>query len=285
MEKIVVEKIKKSILKKVYKRRKAWAHKFNYGNLLVIGGSKMYSGSPTLNAMAALRSGVDLVTIMAPRRVADIIASFSPDLVTYPLKGDFITNVHVKTLIKFTKGKTAVVIGGGMWRSKMVLSAINAYLKRIRTPCVIDADAIHAVATDKQIISGKPFILTPHSYEFQVLSGKKPSEKLKERVKAVYATAANLKTTVLLKGHVDIISDGKRVAINETGNPYLTVGGTGDTLAGVCGSLLAQGVDLFTAACAAAYINGKAGDIAAKKLKQSIIATDLIKAIPKAIKG
>jgi NAD(P)H-hydrate epimerase len=280
-----VERIGKSILRKVYKKREAWAHKFDHGNLLVIGGSKMYSGSPALNAMAALRSGVDLVTILAPARAADIVASFSPDLITYPLKGEFIGEEHVKTLLKFTKGKTAVVIGGGMWRSKMVLRAINAYLKSVRLPCVIDADAIHAVALNKQIVAGKPFVITPHSYEFYVLSGKIPSRNLEDRIKLVHSVASELKTTVLLKGHVDVISNGARVAINETGNPFMCKGGTGDTLAGICGSLLAQGADCFTAACAAAYINGRAGDIAAKELKQSLLATDLIAAITKAIKG
>lgn len=277
-------KIKKSILKEVYKKRKPWSHKFDYGHLLIIGGSKMYSGSPALAAMAALRAGVDLVTILAPKRSADIIASFSPDLIAYPLRGEFITERHVKLLLKFTKGKNAVVIGGGMWRSKMVLNAIVSYLQAINLPTVVDADAIHAVGIKKQIVVNKPFVLTPHAYEFYVLSGERPSEELEERIKTVQTVADKLKTTILLKGYVDIVSDGKHVAINETGCPYLTVGGTGDTLAGICGSLLAQGIEPFIAACAAAYINGRAGDIAAKKLKQALIATDLIDAIPRAIR-
>lgn len=278
-------KITKAILKKVYKKRKAWSHKFDYGNLLIIGGSKLYSGSPALAALAALRTGVDLVTIVAPERAANIAASFSPDLITYPLRGDFLDKRHLRDLIKFTKNKTAIAIGGGLWRRRPVLEAVAEYLKAIDLPCAIDADALHAVATRREVVKDKPFILTPHGYEFFALSGVRPSEKLKERIDIVKKTAAGLKTTILLKGHVDVISDGKRVAINKTGNPYLTVGGTGDTLVGICGSLLAQGVDCFTAACAAAYINGKAGDIAAKKFKQSIIASDLIDYIPKVIKG
>ncbi len=278
-------KIGKEILRKVYKRREAWSHKFDYGSLLVIGGSKMYSGSPAFNALAALRSGVDLVTVLAPERAANIVASFSPDLITYPLKGDYITGVHLKTLMTFTKRQSAVVIGGGMWRSENVLGAIISYLKSMALPCVIDADAIHAVATDKKIIEGRPFVLTPHGYEFYALTGKRPGNNLEERIKLVKETAGQLKTTILLKGHVDVISDGRQVAINDSGNPFMTKGGTGDTLAGICGSLLAQGADCFTAACAAAYINGRAGSIAAKELRQGMLASDLIKAIPKAIKG
>ena len=107
---------------------------------------------------------------------------------------------------------------------------------------------------------------------------------LKERIKAVKKVAGDLKTTIILKGHVDIISDGKKTALNRTGSPYLTKGGCGDTLAGICGALPARGVDVFTAACAAAYVNGKAGEIAGKKFGEGLLATDLINSIPEAIR-
>lgn len=276
--------IKKSILKKVYKKRKPWSHKYDFGHLLVIGGSKLYSGSPVLAAMAALRTGVDLVTIIAPERAANIAASFSPDLVTYPLKGDYLNKQHLKDLFKFTKGKTAVAVGGGLWKIKPVLETVVEYMKRVNLPCVVDADAIHAIAKNKKL-NLKSCVITPHAYEFFALSGIEPTTELNERIEAVKKVATEMGTTILLKGHIDIISDGRGVAINKTGNPYMTVGGTGDTLTGICGSLLAQGIDCFTSACAAAYINGKAGDIAAKELKQALTASDLIEAIPKVIKG
>lgn len=279
-----VIKIKKSILKKVYKRRKPWSHKYDFGHLLIIGGSKLYSGSPVLAAMAAFRAGVDLVTIIAPERAANIAASFSPDIVTYPLKGDYLNKKHLKDLFKFTKGKTGVVIGGGLWRISPVLDTVSEYINHVNLPCVIDADAIHAISKSKKL-NIKKCVITPHSYEFSALSGIKPTNKSDRRIEAVKKVAKDMDTTILLKGNIDIISDGIKVATNKTGNPYMTVGGTGDTLAGICGSLLAQGVDCFTAACAAAYINGKAGDIAAKQLKQALMATDLIEYIPKVIKG
>ncbi len=277
-------KIKKGILKKVYKKRKPWSHKYDFGHLLIIGGSKLYSGSPVLAGLAALRTGVDLVTIIAPERAANIAASFSPDLVTYPLRGAYLNARHLRDLLKFTKGKTAVVIGSGLWRIKPVLDTVVEYMKNINLPCVVDADAIHAIATNKKI-NLKNCVITPHGNEFFTLSGIEPTTELDKRIEAVKKVAIEMRTIILLKGHVDIISDGAKVAINKTGSPYMTVGGTGDTLAGICGSLLAQGIDCFTAVCAAAYINGKAGDIAAKQLKQALTATDLIKALPKVIKG
>jgi NAD(P)H-hydrate epimerase len=127
-------------------------------------------------------------------------------------------------------------------------------------------------------------VITPHSIEFSVLSGIKPPEDLKKRIKLVKKTASQLNCIIALKGYVDLISDGKKVSVNKTGNPYMTVGGTGDTLAGICGSLLARKVDPFEAACAACYINGKAGDLAAKRLGEGFLASDLIDEIPKVIK-
>ena len=266
--------MRKSILK-IYPKRRPDSHKYDFGSLLIIGGSKLYSGSPALAALAAYRAGVDLVTVVAPRRAADIIASFSPDLIAYPLKGDYLNSGHLKELLKLAKSKTAVVIGGGLCRRKETLKTVAEFLKKTKLPCVIDADAIYAVAEYKPTLRPNS-IITPHAYEFYVLGGKEPREE-----EAVKELASKLNATILLKGNIDIISNGREVALNETGCPEMTVGGTGDTLAGICGALLAQSINGFDAACCAAYINGKAGSLAAKEKKQGLTATDLIEKIPK----
>ncbi|MBU2578493.1 NAD(P)H-hydrate dehydratase [Patescibacteria group bacterium] len=280
--------VTKNILKNIYKKRPVDVKKYDFGLLLVIGGSEFYSGSPALSAMAAWRAGVDMVRIIAPKRAADIIASFSPNLAAYPLKGDLLMKEHLATLISMTesakavaRGNTAVVIGGGMGRSEEVQEAILEYLSQVSVPVVIDADAIHAVGKKPEMVAGKPFLFTPHTYEFFVLTGKEiyqlPEE---EKIKMVQEEAARLGTTILLKGKTDIISDGKEVALNKTGTPLMIVGGTGDTLAGIAGALVARGIDPFTAAQAAAFINGLAGELAGKKLGESMTATDLIEEIP-----
>jgi len=281
-------KVTKDILKNIYKERPKDSKKYDFGLLIVIGGSDFYSGSPALSAMAAFKSGVDMVRIIAPKRAADIIASFSPNLAAYPLEGNWLERKHLATLISMTEsakavsyGKTAVVIGGGMGRSQDTQDAILEYLQEVSVPVVIDADAINALRKKPEIISGKPFLITPHTYEFFVLTGKevyKLSDE--EKIKAVQEEAARLQTTILLKGAIDIISDGKEVALNKTGTPLMIVGGTGDTLAGVAGALVARGIDPFTAAQAAAFINGLAGELAGKKLGESMTATDLIEEIP-----
>ena len=284
--------VTKEILKKIYKERPPESKKYDFGLLIVIGGSDFYSGSPALAALAAFRAGVDMVRIIAPKRAADIIASFSPDLAAYPLEGKWLERKHLPILIEMTEsakevshGKTAVVIGGGIGRSEETQKVIQEYLARISLPVVVDADAIHAVSKKPGIISGKPFLITPHTYEFFILTGREvyklPEE---EKIKAVKEEAGRLKITILLKGRTDIISDGKEVALNKTGGPFLTVGGTGDTLAGICGALLARGINAFETAQAASFINGLAGEIAFKKLGEGLVATDLINSIPEVIK-
>jgi len=284
--------VTKNILKNIYKERLANARKYDFGLLIVIGGSQFYSGSPALAALAAFRSGVDMVRVIAPQRAADIIGSFKPDLAAYPLKGDLLTKEHLATLLSMTesakvvtRGKTAVVIGGGMGRSEETQQAILEYLSQVQVPVVIDADAIHALGKKPAIISGKPFLITPHTYEFFVLTGKEIHQlPEKEKIELVKMEAIRLKTTILLKGPVDIISDGKEVALNKTGNPLMTKGGMGDTLAGIAGALMARGISPIVAGQAAAYINGLAGAISGKKLGESVMATDLIEAIPEVIK-
>jgi len=250
--------------------------------LLVIGGSRKYSGSPTFNALAAYRTGVDLVTIAAPRRSADIVASFAPDLITYPLDGDYLNESHLDDIFLLTKDADAVVIGGGLERNQETLDTVKKILKGLTLPCVIDADAIHAIK--KKSMIKRNFVTTPHSNEFFVLTGLQPEIDIERRIALVKNVATQLGCIIALKGHIDVISDGIRTAINKTGNPYMTVGGTGDTLTGICGALLARGVDPFDAACAACFINGMAGDLAARKYGEGLMASDLIDEIPNVLK-
>jgi len=287
-----MKEVTKDILKNIYKERPKDSKKYDFGLLIIIGGSEFYSGSPALSALAAFKSGVDMVRIIAPKRAADIIASFSPHLAAYPLEGNWLTKKHLATLLTLTEsakavshGNTAVVIGGGMGRSPETQEAILEYLEQVSVPVVIDADAIHALGKKPEIVSGKPFLITPHTYEFFILTGReiyKLSEE--EKIKAVQEEAGRLQTTILIKGPVDVVSDGKELALVKGGSPYMTKGGMGDTLAGICGALLARRSSIFDAACAASYINKKAGEIAVQKLKDGTSAVDLIEAIPEVLR-
>ena len=288
-------KISKAILKKFYKPRKKgkYFRKYDFGFSVIVGGSEFYSGAPALSAMAALKSGVDRVRVVAPKRAADIIASFSPEITTFSLDGKWFEKKHIGALLTIiesakavSRGNVSVVIGGGIGRSKQTQEAILDVMSKVSVPMVIDADAIHALAKKPSVIKGKQCIITPHSFEFFLLTGKKVyGLSLKEKIKLVKEEAKRLNVIILLKDKPDIISDGKKVALNESGSPYMSVGGTGDVLAGICGALLtrAQSFSPFLVAQAAVYISGEAGAFAAKELKESLTPMDVIKAIPKVL--
>jgi len=268
------------IIKKLYTKRPKWCHKGNYGKLLVIGGSKKYSGSPALASLAAIKSGVDLVTTVCPQRAADIVAGFSPDIITYPLKGDYINPSHLREVLDLAKNQDAVVIGGGLERNIHTLDFVLKFLEKIAIPCVIDADAIHAFRNNLGLLKSN-FVLTPHTYEFSILSNTMPKNEVKNRTLIVKKLASRTGATILLKGCIDVISNGKKTVLNKTGSPQLSKGGTGDTLAGICGALLSRGSKPFEAACGAAYINGKAGELATKEFGESMFAMDIVNNIYK----
>jgi hydroxyethylthiazole kinase-like uncharacterized protein yjeF len=276
--------VTKEVLRKIYLKRPDWSHKGNFGHVLVIGGSKKYSGSPAFAALAAFRSGSDLVTIAAPERAANTIASFSPDMITEPLDGDYLRKSHLKQILDLSKNADSIVIGGGIERKPETVSLVHSLLMQVKVPCVIDADAIYAVSHDPKMLSGRQFVLTPHQKEFSLLTRQEPGFDLDQRTEYVRIFSQKLRTTILLKGHVDIISDGERTFRNTTGNPNMTKGGTGDTLAGICGAILGMKFDPVTAACAAAYINGAAGDLASREKGPGLLASDLLDKIPLIIK-
>ena len=276
--------VTKQFVKKLFPKRPDWSHKGDFGKLLIIGGSKTYSGSPALCGLAALRTGADIAIIAAPERSADIAASFSPDLITEPLEGEYFNHRHLRTVFELAERSDAVVIGGGLGRKRETMRAVLRFLKRIALPCVIDADALYALSDKDEIPEGGKTVLTPHTMEFFNLTKKPVGKEIIKRAELVEKDAKRLGAVILLKGHIDIISDGKKTMINRTGTPFLTKGGTGETITGICGALLARGVEPFEAACAAAYINGAAGELAARKFRQGMLASDILEKIPDIIK-
>ena len=264
------------------KSRSPEAHKGNFGRLLVIGGSKVFSGAPALAALAALRTGVDIVTVAAPEKAAIAISSMSPALITTKLKGKNLNPDNLSTLKELLESATAVVLGPGLGlnsETKDATKQIFEQLEKTMTPLLLDADGLKAFADFKRMVD-LPLVLTPHAREYEILTGNKLPISMEERAEKVQKNARKLGATILLKGPVDLISDGEKTKFNFTGNPGMTVGGTGDVLSGVVGGLLAMGTDAFSAAVAGAFINGAAGDFVASKKGYHMIPTDLLEYIP-----
>ncbi|MEM2342305.1 MAG: NAD(P)H-hydrate dehydratase [Candidatus Bathyarchaeia archaeon] len=269
----------------VVKPRYSEAHKGDFGRLLIVGGSETFSGAPTLAALAALRTGVDLVYIAAPRETAYSISSISPNLITLKLEGEHLSMRNMPVIRSYIERVTAVAIGPGLGLHKETQEAVGEIIKvaeERRIPILLDADGLKAFAGFKRKLK-TPAVLTPHSGEYAILTGEKLPDDLEERGNHVKKTAESVNATILLKSHVDVISDGSKVKFNFTGNPGMTVGGTGDVLSGIVAAFLSQGVDPFEAAVAGAFINGAAGDFVRAEKGYHMVATDLIDWIPKVI--
>lgn len=266
----------------IHKPRSPEAHKGDFGRLLVIGGSEVFSGAAALVASAAHRTGVDLVYIAAPIRTAYAISSMSPDLITVKLEGDHINPRNLAQLEAYLEKSTAVAMGPGMGLHKETKEFVRELVQKVATrrmPLLLDADGLKAFADFKHEAKS-PIVLTPHASEYKILTGNEAPRELEERAADVQKSAETLNAVILLKGHTDVISDGKRVKFNFTGNPGMTVGGTGDVLSGIIAGLLAQNIDPFEAAVAGAFINGAAGDDVASEKGFHMIATDLLDRIP-----
>jgi hydroxyethylthiazole kinase-like uncharacterized protein yjeF len=267
------------------KRRLPEAHKGDFGRLLVIGGSETYSGAPALTAMGAYATGVDIVYVAAPETAASIIAGFSPSLITVKLKGARLTPRNLERLSPFLDAVDAVAIGPGLGLHEETIEAVNTILNQIeeRTlPVLLDADGLKGFAQKKRRIETK-VVFTPHHGEFKILTGEEAEGGFMKQGETVRREASRLGATILLKGHVDVVSDGVHTRYNWTGNPGMTVGGTGDVLSGVVAGFMAMGTNPLEAAVAGAFINGAAGDIVFKEKGYHLEPYDLIKKIPGAI--
>jgi NAD(P)H-hydrate epimerase len=257
------------------------AHKGQNGRLLVIGGGP-YTGAPALAAMAAYRIGTDLVFVACPENVSGVVASFSPNLIMVPLKGKRLGPEHVEQLVAMSDGVDAVLLGPGLGDEPATLEAVRSFIARYHGPMVLDADAIKAVGGHLEILCNKVGVLTPHHRELEMLVGHPVPPDARNEFAIELAKATGW--TVLLKGRVDLITDGRHVKMNRTGNPGMSVGGTGDVLAGITAGLLTKRTAPFNASRISAFINGSAGDLAFEKFSYGLVATDLLDRIPQVLR-
>ena len=275
--------LKKTVnLREFYPARSNDARKGDFGRVVICGGSDRYAGCLAFNALAALRAGADLAIIVAPRRAADIVAGYSPDLITVPCDSPF---PDPDVSIELLENAGSLVMGCGVTRTPESHRALLDIIQRCKTPMVLDAEALHAIATTPDTIKGKQALLTPNGGEYQVLSNSPWPETVDAKRTAVQTLAKQYKATVIVKGAVDFISDGERVHLDTAGSPYLTKGGYGDLLAGVAGAHLARGRTPFDAAKVAAFIVGRAGELAGAWFGESVLASDVLSHIDLAIRS
>jgi len=268
--------------------RRRWdTRKGRGGRLLVIGGSKEYVGAPILSSLAAEAAGIDLVYLASTPNVIQAAGRW-PTIIPVQLDGEYIAEEHVARLVPLIRRVGALVVGMGMGTERETMRAFKAILDEARKagkPVVVDADGLKMLAEIKDYVSGN-MVLTPHDKEFETLFNTPPGRMqcpLERARKAGDAAAEHKGVVILLKGPIDVVTDGSRARLNRTGAPAMSVGGTGDTLAGIVGALIAKGMELFDAATVAAYVNGAAGALAYREKGDSMNALDLIRYVPRVL--
>ena len=269
------------------------SHKGNNGRLLIVGGSKDYSGAPAIAGMAAIGAGADLVYVAAPEKAAQAIKSTSPDLIVKSLEGDKLSLMHSGEILDIADSVDCVLLGPGAGIDDETSKLFNVLVAKIKKPIVLDADALKQV--ELSLIKNRDdIILTPHIFEFKsffnVAGDLKLDidsydfKKVDENVTEFQQVARQMKGTVIVKGQYDLILSGTRFRINKSGNSGMTVGGTGDALAGICASLLTQNLSPFDCACLGAFINGLSGEKAFEIKGNGFSASDLVSHIGSVIK-
>ena len=265
--------------------RQILAHKGNFGRILLLCGSRGYTGAAYLAAMGALRTGAGLTYLGVPESIYAIEAVKLNEPIVFPLPDDDgKLAVSAAEEIKGLLPKMdAALIGPGLGQSKGTLAALKVVLRDFQGAVVVDADGINLLAQHKYLLRGRtaPTVLTPHEGEFARIAGGVATD----RQTAAEQLALELGAVVVLKGHGTIITDGTVTYRNPTGNPGMAVGGSGDVLAGMVVSLLGQGIDPVEAAAAAVWLHGAAGDVCAEKLGQyAMLPTDILEELPRLMK-
>lgn len=265
--------------------RDPWGHKGNFGKLLLLCGSRGYTGAAFFAAMGALRSGAGLVFLGVPESIYGIEAVKLNEPVIFPLPdaGGRLSADAVPEILTRLPQMDAVLVGPGLGQSEGTLAVVRAVLEKAECPVVVDADGINVLSAHRDLLRGRksPTILTPHDGEFARLGGVIGED----RMAAAAALAEELGCVVLLKGHETCITDGTDGYLNPTGNPGMAVGGSGDVLAGVITALLGAGLPPLEAAACGAWLHGAAGDRCAAELGQyGMLPTDMLSALPRLMK-
>ena len=268
------------------------ANKGNFGHVLVIGGSFGKAGAAAMAGMAALRSGAGLSTVATPKSVLATVAGFHPEVMTEPLDETDAGSISTRAserMDALIKGKTVLAVGPGISRNPETSEFVRRLVVNCKTPIVLDADGLNAFEGQTTELNGKArsLVITPHPGEMARLAASTIAAVQRDRINVARTFAREHEMIVVLKGHRTLIAqpDGT-VWVNTTGNPGMATGGTGDILTGMVAGLIAQNPQhIAEAVIAAVHLHGLAGDVARESMgEHSLVATDLLKALPEAFR-
>ncbi len=276
--------------------RSRGSHKGTQGHVLVVAGSPGKSGAAVLAGTAALRSGAGLVTVATSRAALPRVPARRSELMGAPLpvgKSGGLSARGVERALELARSCEAVVLGPGLGQEKSTRAFIEVFVRECPVPLVIDADGLNALASHAETASRwlatrrAGTVLTPHPREMGRLTRQSTKQVLSARLEIALELASASGAVVVLKGHQTIVAEPSgRAALNPTGNPGLAIAGSGDVLAGIVGALLGRGCDPWTAATAAVYVHGLAGDLRAKdRGVEGILAGEIADSLPAAIRS
>jgi len=272
-------------------KRERDAHKGSFGSVLVIAGSSAMRGAAAFAVQGALRTGAGLVRLVSVEKCIDSVAVLAPEATYIETDCDdygyMLFDSSKDAILEAMKKSDAVVIGPGMGVTNDTREIVRLVVQNAEIPVIVDADGINCIAEDIEIIMNRKsgLIITPHPGEMARLLHCDTKMINENRVTVAEKYAEKYGITVVLKGAGTLIADANHTAVNHTGNPGMSRGGSGDILAGMIGSVAAQGYSLFDAACAGVYVHGLAGDAAAEKLGQeAMLPRDIVASVSDAFR-
>lgn len=280
-----IRRLDEKSIQSLLPERDPWGHKGTFGKILLLCGSRGFTGAAYLAAMGALRSGAGLVFLGVPESIYAIEAVKLNEPVVFPLPEEDgkLSGQALTEISRRLPQMDAVLIGCGLGQSAGTFAVVKAVLETASCPVVVDADGINLLSGHRDILRRRQHatILTPHDGEFARMGGPVG----KDRMESAAQLATDWNSFVLLKGHETCITDGQVGYINSTGNPGMEVGGSGDVLAGIITALLGQGIAPLEAAACGAWLHGAAGDLCAKELGQyGMLPTDMLLRLPRLLK-
>lgn len=280
-----IQELNRQSVLSILPERDPFGHKGSFGKVLLLCGSRGFTGAAYLAAMGALRVGAGLVYLGVPESIYAIEAVKLNEPVVFPLpdKEGKLSEEAVPEIRKRLPAMDAVLVGCGLGISEGTLAVVKAVLENAVCPVVLDADGINVLSGHMDILRGRqyPTILTPHDGEFRRVGGSVGDD----RMASAGAFASEFGCVLLLKGHRTCVMDGVTGYVNRTGNSGMAVGGSGDVLAGILTGLLGQSMEPLKAAACAAWLHGAAGDLCASELGQyAMLPTDMLSALPRLLK-
>lgn len=265
--------------------RRPDTHKGDYGKLLLLCGSKGFTGAASLSALGALRSGAGLVYLAVPECIYEIeaVKLTEPIVCPLPSQDNTYSAQAIDAINRMLPGKNVVLIGPGIGVSEGTEAVVCHVLSSFDGPVIVDADGINVLAKHMDILRGRtsPTILTPHEGEYLRIGG----DVSDGRIQSAIRFAREWNVVLLLKGHRTVITDGNKCYVNMTGNPGMATGGSGDVLSGIIAALAGQGIPALEAAACGAWLHGAAGDICAKEIGEyGMLPSDMLQVLPRLLK-